>query len=70
MLELLKDMELAKRDARRDLEASLPCLSLVSVAASAAYSVKTQWHQMAKLSLCSQLHMIFRKSPWVRKIDL
>ena len=25
---------------------------------------------MAELSLCSQLHMIFRKAPWVQKIDL
>lgn len=65
MLEILKDVELAKRDGRRDLEASLGCLSSVS----AAEGVKAQWRQMAELSLCSQLHMIFRKAQWVRKID-
>ena len=34
-----------------------------------AEGVKAQWRQMAELSLCSQLHMIFRKAQWVRKID-
>ena len=65
MLDILKDVELAKRDAKRDLDASLGCLSSVS----AAEGVKAQWRQMAELSLCSQLHMIFRKAQWVRKID-
>ena len=58
---LEKDMELAKRYARRDLEASVSCLSSIS----AAEGVKAQWRRMAELSLCSELHMIFRKAPWV-----
>ena len=49
VLELLEEMQLTKRDGHRDLEASLSCLSSVS----AAEAVKTQWRQMAELSLCA-----------------